>query len=109
MGELLALAEPKERRRFADFANEPAVLDGQKGTLDSILGKEIQILAFRTDKSKFEDSKTGMYTRIQFQKGGEKYILFTGSSILARQCEQYEDQMPFFTTIQKISRYYTMT
>ncbi len=105
------MAEPKQkqRKRFSDFANEPVALEGQKVSLTSILGEEIQVLTYRTQKSKFEDSKTGIYTAIQFMLRGEKHIAFTSSSILARQCDQYKDQMPFFTTIKKISRYYTMT
>ena len=105
----MAEPKPKQRKRFTDFADEPVVLDGQKVPLNSILGEDIQILAFRTQKSKFEDSKTGLFTTVQFLRHGEKYIVFTSSSILARQCDQYKDQMPFFTAIQKISRYYTMT
>jgi hypothetical protein len=97
-------------QRFADFADEPTPLDGQKAAIDAICDEEITILAYRSAKSKFEDSKTGTYTMIQFVRtNGERYVCFTSSTVLARQCEKYRDYMPFLTHIRKICRYYTMT
>ena len=110
MAEVLNLGEGKRKKRFSDFAHEPIALDGVKTTIEAVLGEEIQVLAYRNSKSKFDDSKTGIYTMIQFRrKSGVKTVLFTSSSILTRQCEQYSNQMPFWTSIQKVHRYFTMT
>jgi abortive infection bacteriophage resistance protein len=98
------------QKRFSDFAQEPKVLDGSRVTLESILGHEIQALAYRKGQSKFQDSKTGYYTAIQFSdKNGTRHIIFTSSTVLTRQCEEYSDQMPFWTVIRKVGRYFTMT
>jgi len=112
MGNVVEIGSPVASRntvRFADFAREPVALDGSRMLIEAILEEEIQILAFKIQKSKFEDSKTGKYTIIQFKLHGEPHVAFTSSTILSRQCEQYKDYMPFLTRIKQISRYYTMT
>jgi hypothetical protein len=110
MAEVVNLKDQRQRKRFSDFADEPVSLDGEKTTIKAVLGEDIQILGYRMSKSKFEDSKTGTYTTIQVcRKNGQRYVLFTSSNILARQCAQYASQMPFWTVIRMINRYFTMT
>jgi len=40
---------------------------------------------------------------------GEKYICFTGSTVLSDQASMCEKELPFSTTIKKIDKYYTFT
>lgn len=47
---------------------------------------------------------------ITFMKlDGIIYICFSGSKVLADQLEKYKDNLPFYTTINKIDKYYTFT
>jgi hypothetical protein len=41
--------------------------------------------------------------------GGSKYIIFTGSIVLIDQLEKYKENLPFYTTVKKIDKYYTFT
>lgn len=97
------VAEPK---RFSDFAEGHHPLDGSKVKLEDILNTEILVLDYRLVASKY--GKTPCLT-LQFQVGGEKHILFTGSTVLAEQIETYKDKLPFYATIKKIDRYYTFS
>lgn len=40
---------------------------------------------------------------------GKTTITFTGSNVLIEQIERYKAEIPFYTTIKKIDRYYTFT
>jgi hypothetical protein len=39
----------------------------------------------------------------------ERFIIFTGSTVLQEQLEKYKDRLPFMATIRKIDRFYTLT
>lgn len=52
-------------QRFSDFA-EARPLDGDKISISSILGKEITVLSYKIDHSKFKDNAK-FYTRIQIE------------------------------------------
>ena len=93
--------------RFSEFASEDGPLDGDKIRLDDILNKEIIIKDYRISKSKYEGK--GDYTTIQIEDNGLQQVIFTGSRVLAAQCEKYKDMMPFVATIKKIDKYYTLT
>ena len=89
--------------RFSDFSKED-VLDGEKVQIDKVLGKDIVVLGYRISESKYGNGKC---LELQFETDGKKHILFTGSAVLMRQCEQYHDKMPFIAQIAKPSKYYT--
>lgn len=62
--------------------------------------------------SKYQQSSAPECVTIQFEypdKPGEKYVIFTGSTVLSDQLQKYKDELPFFATIKKIDRYYTLT
>ena len=65
-------------KRFKDFAKEQN-LDGEKVKLDSLLGKEITILAYQLTGSKY-NSNGKMCLKLQFEMDGQRYILFTGKA-----------------------------
>lgn len=94
-------------KHFKDFAKEQN-LDGEKVKLDSIVDKEITVLAYQLTGSKYNNSGK-ICLKLQFEIDGQRHILFTGSAVLARQAEEYKDEMPFMATIRKIDKYYTFT
>lgn len=99
------------KKRFSDFADEPPIMDGDKVTIESILNKEIEILAIRITDSKFNKNKSGKCLTIQFinPDTGSRHVAFSGSDVLMQQCLKYESQMPFCATIKKINRYCVLT
>ena len=94
-------------KRFKDFAKEQA-LDGDKIRLDDILDHEILVIAHQITGSKYSDNGK-ICLKLQFELQGERHILFTGSTVLARQAEEYKDEMPFLATIKKVDNYYTFS
>jgi len=100
----------RRRNRFSDFATEPAPLDGEKIKIDSILNQEIEILGYRISPSKYAKNQSGQYLMLQIRQGdGQINVLFSGSDVLIRQLETYGKEVPFYVTIKKIKRYYTLT
>ena len=95
-----------EPLRFGDFSEEVGPLEGKKKKIDDILNIEILITGYRINDSKFKE-KT--YITIQYKNGDEEYITFTGSEVLQKQIEKYKEKIPFFATIKKINKYYTLT
>ena len=75
--------------------------------IDDVLNQEILILDYKRGASKFKENSR--YTTVQFELNGETRILFTGSEVIADQLDRYTGHMPFFATIRKINRYYTLT
>jgi len=102
------LAE-KRKKRFSDFAEEPAPLDGEKMKIDSILNQEVEIIGVRIGSTRYSKNKTGKYLTLQFRMGDTRHVVFTGSDVLIGQIEKYQAEIPFMATIIKINRYYTMT
>lgn len=81
-------------------------MEGKKKRIDDVLNIELLIIAYRLGKSKFSD---GDYLSLQIEIDGEKFIIFTGSTVLADQIEKYSDKMPFLARIVKIDRYYSLS
>lgn len=96
-----------EYPHFSDFADETKAFDGDKKVLDDILNHEILILDF-----KIKDSKQRIgskYLTIQFRIGDKTFIVFTGSTVLINRLEKYKESLPFYATIKRIDKYYTLT
>jgi hypothetical protein len=96
-------------KRFSDFAKEHVPLDGEKIKIEDILNREIEVLAMRVKPSKYQGKGTGSCLTIQFLLDGKRFVVFTGSGILAQQAQQYQAECPFLATLKKIDRYYTLT
>lgn len=92
-----------EIKKFSDFAKNQ-VIDGEKVKLDDILNIDIIITAYRVNNSKFKQEK---YLQLQFELDNIRHVLFTGSSVLIKQIEEYESNIPFLVKIIKIKNYYT--
>lgn len=98
--------ETPKARRFSDFAKDHVPLDGAKLKIDDVLNKEILVTAVRIKPSKY--GKTPCLT-IQLELNGQRYVCFTGSTVLGDQAKMYEGELPFVATIKKIDKYYTFT
>jgi len=98
-------------QKFSDFAEEDHKLEGAKEKLDNILNKEIVITGCRITKSKYSKNESGNYLTIQYKmsEDDEPKIIFTGSEVLIKQCEKYQNEIPFISVIKKIGNYYTLT
>lgn len=97
-------------KRFSDFATAPNILDGSKIRIDDILNQEIEIVGHRITDSKYKKNTSGKCLTIQFiGKDGERHVVFTGSDVLISQVEKYAGEIPFYATIKKIDRYYTLS
>ena len=71
---------------------------GHTGTLDPFATGLMQLCigkATRVVSKLTEEDKT--------------YIAFTGSNVLIEQLNKYESNIPFYTTIKKINKYYTFS
>lgn len=96
-----------EYPRFSDFADESRSFDGDKKRIEDILNKEILITDFKIKESKKKQDT--LYATIQFKICDIDYIVFTGSGVLIDQIKKYKGNLPFYTTIKKIDKYYTFT
>lgn len=92
--------------KFSDFLEEDVGLEGDKKKIDDVLNKEILVVGSRIGRSKYRDKD---YLTLQFENGGDKYVVFAGSEVLMKQAQKYKDKMPFHTTIKKVNNYYTMS
>jgi hypothetical protein len=96
-------------KRFSEFATEITPLDGAKMKIDSVINKEILVTGFKVRGSKFTDEGSGRCLTLQFALDAQRYVLFSGSSILIEQVEKYGSEIPFLATIKRIDRYYTLS
>ena len=97
-------------KRFSDFAETPKVLDGKKAKIEDVVDKEIQIIGYRIEKSKYS-GKAEMCLTIQFEYPEQegRYVIFTGSTVLLEQFEKYGEEIPFLTTIRKVDKFFTLS
>lgn len=94
-------------KRFSDLNNSTRVLEGDKIKIGDVAGKEIIIKGFSVSESKFKEEKL---LTLQIEMDGVNRVVFTGSKVLADQCEENKDEMPFMTKIERINnKYYTFT
>ena len=97
-------------KRFSDFASEQGPLEGAKVQLNKILNTEILVTGYRIQSSKFKkEGKSDRCLTVQFIQDNEIFVFFTGSEVLASQIEKYADELPFWTVIKKIDKYYTLS
>jgi len=71
------------------------------------LNKDLLIIDYKIKDSKHH--KDTEYVTIQFKIDDVSHIVFTGSKVLSEQLEKYEDNIPFYTQIKKVDKYYTFT
>lgn len=95
---------------FSDFDIRPEVKSfmGDKIPVKKILNIPIRVLEFKIEPSK-QKPGTELLT-LQIEKGDEKRVVFTGSSILIHQIKRVpQNKFPFTTTIKNDNDYYEFT
>lgn len=100
------------RKRFSDFAGQAAGLDGEKLSISKIINLEVHVVGCRIRPSKYHGkNKSGqcLYLQIEMENHGPRYVVFTGSDVLISQMQEHEDEIPFWTTVRQVDKYYTMT
>ena len=64
---------------------------------------------YKIHDSRFKKKDCEKCLTLQFEMEEGLHVLFTGSNVLIDQIEKYRHEIPFYTTIKKIDRYYTFT
>ncbi len=98
-------------KKFKDFNIKPIVNNfiGEKIKINKVLNKEIKILDYRIQNSKF-DKVNNMCLHLQIEMNDVKHILFTGSTILIQMIEKVDkDDFPFTTTIIEENEHFEFT
>lgn len=97
--------------RFGDFADERKRLEGAKMRIVDIVNKDILVTDFSISPSKYssENGAPKLRLTLEFIIDGEKHVIFTGSEVLIAQIEKYKENIPFYTVIKHIDRYYTFS
>lgn len=88
---------------FSDFNIQLQIksFEGDKIKIDKILNREITVLDYKIETSKFEKGN-GKCLYIQVEVNGDKRVVFTGSLGLMDMIERVpKDKLPFKTTIVK--------
>lgn len=99
-------------KQFKDFQIKKADYGfiGDKIKMSKILNKQIAVLAYKIDHSKFEDKGNKKCLTLQIQVGENKHIVFTGSNSLMQLIKQVpSENMPFSTTIIEENERYEFT
>jgi hypothetical protein len=90
-------------KNFKDLnitATTPA-FTGDKIKIERLLNREIQVMDFKIEKSKYEKGN-GKCLTLQVQINNQKHVVFTGSIALMEVIEQVDKKdLPFSTTIIK--------
>lgn len=89
-------------KQFSDFniKVEMKAFTGEKIKMARILNKEIEVIAFKIEKSNFHDKGNGKRLTIHFRLKDEMHIVFTSSVQLMEQINKVpNDGFPFMATI----------
>ena len=94
-------------KKFSDFATDTRIMVGEKIKITEILGKEIMINGYKISDSKYEGKQL---LTLQIKLDDIDRVIFTGSNVLIDQCNQYEDEIPFITSVEKVNnKFYSFT
>lgn len=94
---------------FKDFNIQPKINSfvGEKIQVQKLFNIPIVVIDFKVGPSKLEGSTL---LTLQIEKGGEKRVVFTGSTILRDQIERVpKNQFPFTTIIRGDNDHYEFT
>jgi len=85
-------------------------MTGSKINITRIMNREVVILDFKIEDSKFPKNKSGKCLFLQIEFDGERRVVFTGSDVLISQIRQVsEENIPFTATIIKNGEYFEFT
>ena len=94
-------------KRFSDLPSAKREVWAEKKKISEVIGKEIIITGFSIIASKYGPSSEAL--RIEFEQDGAKYICYTASSLLRRQLEATEDELPYLAVIEEKNHWLTLT
>lgn len=89
-------------KKFSELGIKPTSKNfiGDKIKISKVLNREIVILAFKIDDSKYPKNKSGKCLCLHIELDDEKRIIFTGSDVLIETIQLVpEDCFPFLATI----------
>lgn len=99
-------------KHFKDLGikTEINTLKGDKIKIERILNKEITVVKFRIEDSKFKDKGNGKCLIIQIFHNNTDHVVFTGSVVLMDMIQRVPiEAFPFKTTICKNNDYFEFT
>lgn len=98
-------------RKFSELGIKTEVrMTGNKINITRIMNREITILDYRLEESKFTKNKSGKCLFLQLEVDGEKRVVFTGSDVLISQIKQIpNEELPILATIIKNGEYFEFT
>ncbi len=94
-------------KRFSDLPPTKREVWAEKKKISDVIGHEIIIRSFSIIQSKYGGSSEAL--RIEFEQDGSKYICYTASSLLRRQLEATEDELPYMAVIEEKNHWLTLT
>lgn len=94
-------------KRFSDLPSAKREVWAEKKKISEVIGKEIVIMGFSIIASKYGPGSEAL--RIEFEQDGSKYICYTASSLLRRQLEATEDELPYMAVIEEKNHWLTLT
>lgn len=101
-----------ERKRFSSFARQTVGLDGVKTNIETIVNVEVEVTGYRIKPTKYPGkNKSGQCLTLQVRIEGEAEprVVFTGSDVLISQLREYGEEIPFWATIKRVDKYYTLS
>lgn len=91
-------------KKFSEFGIKPPnnTFSGEKIKISKILNRNIMVLNFKIDDSKYQKNKSGKCMCLQIEIDGSKRVVFTGSDVLMNMIRQVsKEYFPFECTIIK--------
>jgi retron-type reverse transcriptase len=89
---------------------DSAPFGSEKIKINRVINKEIEVLDFQLNESKFETGKNRKCLKLQIRFENELRVLFTGSTMLTQTMQKVKREMlPFKTTIVEVNGYYQFT
>ncbi len=99
-------------KQFKDFEIKKADqgFTGDKIKMNKILNKQIIVLGYKIDASKFTEKGSGHCLTLHIKLGENMHVIFTGSKSLMQNIRQVPpEDMPFTTTIVEENERYEFT
>ncbi len=99
-------------KQFSELGIETSLksFEGDKISPESVLNKNIKVIAFKIQDSKYKDKGNGKCLHMQIELNGEKRVLFTGSGYLMDTIQKVKEaDFPFTTIIIKENRRFEFT
>lgn len=98
--------------KFKDLGIKPESkgLIGDKIKIERVLNREIEVVDYRIEKSKYEAKGNGRCLYLQIKLNDNNHVVFTGSGVLMNMIDQVlKEHFPFTTTIVKENERFEFT